>query len=202
MRSIYELRKVDNPPLNGVEALEMVLSSQLTAKEEHNVWLSDWLKELGEKKSKNESKARLMIIGSVIDKSEVIELIESQGGIVVTDELCTGTRYFWDDVDENDEPLAALARRYLDKVNCSCMIAGDRRFKHIEKMMSQFNVQGAVIVHQKFCTPHGNDYPYLKQWFTEKGIPHLLLEIDIPTPGGQIKNRVQTLVEMLESELI
>src|SRR3989304_2364771 len=60
MRNIYELRKADNPPPHGVEALEMVLSSQLTAKEEHNAWLSDWLKELGEKKSKNGHKTRLM----------------------------------------------------------------------------------------------------------------------------------------------
>ncbi len=202
MRSIYQLRKGDYPLLNGVEALEMVLSSQLTAKEEHSARLRAWLAALEERKPARDSRIRLMVVGSVIDKTEVLQLIENQGAIVVADDLCTGSRYFWDDVVAGGDALSALAGRYIDKVSCPSMIAGDRRFRHIETLIADYGVQGVIVLHQKFCTPHGNDYPYLKQWFVEKDIPHILLETDIPTPGGQIRSRVQTLVEMLQAELI
>ena len=39
-----------------------------------------------------------MVVGSVLDNPEFIKSIEDTGGLVVTDELCTSTRYWSDPV--------------------------------------------------------------------------------------------------------
>jgi len=46
MKQVYEFRKQDNPPITGLEAMEMVYSSQVTDKREHNKVLEELLKEV------------------------------------------------------------------------------------------------------------------------------------------------------------
>ena len=60
-----------------------------------------------------------MIAGSDLDDPGFVKLIEDSGGLVVADDLCTGSRYFWEDV--SGDPLEALARRYLSPVLCARM---------------------------------------------------------------------------------
>ena len=197
MREVYNLRRDDPPRITGAEAMEMVLSSQLMDKEEHNRLLSQWLGKMPERPAKGKAAVRLMVVGSCVDKPQVLRLLEEEA-VVVTDDLCTGTRYFWDDVVLEGEPLLAIAQRLLDRVNCPSKLAGDRRYEHILKLARDYNVHGVIVLHQKFCNPHGNDYPTLKGILDKNDLPCLLLELDIPVPGGQIKSRVQTFVEMLE----
>lgn len=200
MRQVYNLRKQNPPLISGHDAIEMVLAGQLMDKTEHSLLLSHWLQDEDKRSNNAGSAVRLMVVGSCVDKPQVMQLIEGMGASVVIDDLCTGTRYFWDEVSPGDDPLAAIAQRLIDKVNCPAKIAGDRRYNHILKLAVDYNVQGVIILHQKFCNPHGNDYPNLRNRLNENGYPSLLLELDIPVPGGQIKNRVQTFVEMLETE--
>jgi len=60
-------------------------------------------------------RARLMIVGSVLDNPEFIKSIEDTGGLVVADELCTSTRYWSDPViiKKGEPVINAIARRYL-----------------------------------------------------------------------------------------
>ncbi|NIN70217.1 MAG: benzoyl-CoA reductase, partial [Anaerolineae bacterium] len=46
MKQVYELRKHEEPPLSGLETMYMVVSSQMTDKEEHSRIVEDSLKEL------------------------------------------------------------------------------------------------------------------------------------------------------------
>ena len=54
-----------------------------------------------------------MIVGSELENSTWIEAIEELDAVVVTDELETGTRYFWGKVDTSLAPMEALARYYI-----------------------------------------------------------------------------------------
>ncbi len=200
MRQVYQLRRDIPPYLSGVEALEMVLSGQLMDKKEHNQLVSQWLEVLPDRKDRQEPGVRLMVIGSVIDKPLVIKIVEDLGANVVIDDLCTGTRYFWQEVNFETEPLSAISARILERTNCPAKLAGERRYQQILRFVNDYNVQGVLVVHEKFCNPHGNDYPNVKKLLDTNNIPSLLLELDIPVPSGQIKNRVQTFIEMLELE--
>ena len=50
MKQVYELRQATNPPLTGLEAMQMVVSSQLTDKKEHSQALVEILEKLPARK--------------------------------------------------------------------------------------------------------------------------------------------------------
>ena len=199
MRQIYELRRRDNPPITGLEAMEMVLSSQVTDKEEHNRALKDLLKELPERRVERETGTRLMILGSENDDTEFMSMVESMGATIVIDEHCTGSRYFWNEVIQKEDRLSAIAARYIDRPACPSKDWPERtRLPHILKLAQDYNIQGALLIQQKFCNPHGIDIPAIKKKLENDGIPTLFLEFDITVPAGQLKTRVEAFLETFQ----
>ncbi len=201
LQKINNLRKRDNPPLTGAQALEMALSSMVMDKEEHNQLLTRALEELqGGDGAKPE--ARLMILGSENDDVELIRLIESMGGGVVVDELCTGGRYsLGKPVDGNGDPLAAIATHYVDRPS-SCPhkdLVERRRIPYIMQMLEEYRVEGVIYLLEKFCEPHGYDLPTLTSMFQERGIPMLLLEVDLTTPAGQFSTRIEAFLDLIRT---
>ena len=61
-------------------------------------------------------------------------LVETSGGAVVCEEMCTGTRYFERLVDEAegtvDEQIDHLAERYMG-INCACFTPNSARIDDI-----------------------------------------------------------------------
>ena len=118
LREVYELRKGPSPALTGEEAMEMVMSNQMVDKAEHNQALAEVLDNLPQRTIDRSGDIRLMLVGSEDDDIPFIHLVESLGAVVVTDEHCTGTRYFWNEVELDGDILLSLARRYIDRPAC------------------------------------------------------------------------------------
>lgn len=200
LKQAYELRKPDNPPIGGAEALEAVLSSQVMDKQEHNRLLAEALPRW-KRTSTGKSGVRLMVVGSEDDDLGLVQLIESLGGLVVTDETCTGTRYFWNESEPDADPIAAIARRYLKRPPCPSKDIDDsephQRPKFILDLAREYRARAAVILQQKFCHPHELDYPDLVKSLQENGLPSIMLEMDITIPHGQFRTRIEAFLEML-----
>jgi len=130
-------------------------------------------------------------------------MVESLGGTVVIDDQCTGSRYFWQETALGDDPLAAIADRYVDAPPCPTKeLEERRRLDHMATLFKEFRAQGAILVNQKFCDPHQIDFPAIESFFEERGIPTLFLELDMTTPVGQFKTRVEAFLEMMQLELL
>jgi benzoyl-CoA reductase subunit C len=201
LKQIYELRKKEKPPITGLEAMYMVVSSQMVDKEEHTRILEDTLKELEGKTPEREIGERLMIIGSEDDDTEFINMVESLGATFVVDDHCTGTRYFWNEVEAGDDPLEAIAKRYVERPACPTKDWPNRsRLPHILNLAKDYNVSGAILIQQKFCDPHELDIPAINKFLKENGIPSLFLEFDVTVPIGQFKIRTEAFLEMLSEE--
>ncbi len=201
MKQVYELRKREEPPLNGLEAMYVVVSSQMIDKEEHSRTLEDTLKELENRTLERPVGQRLMILGSEDDDHEFIEMVESCGSTFVIDDHCTGTRYFWDEVVPNKNPLTAIATRYVNRVPCPSKDWPIRtRTPHILSLAKDWDASGAVILQQKFCDPHELDIPAIKEALEDEGLITLFLELDVTVPVGQFKTRVEAFLEILEEE--
>jgi benzoyl-CoA reductase subunit C len=71
LHQAYDFRKKGEPPITGLEALEVALASQLTDKREHNEALQALIKELPERNLDRETGTRLMIVGSEDDDREL-----------------------------------------------------------------------------------------------------------------------------------
>jgi benzoyl-CoA reductase subunit C len=198
---VFELRKGDHPPLTGEEAMELVLSSQMVDKQDHNAALEKLLTRLANRDVSRPTGTRLMILGSEDDDVEFINMVESCGATFVTDDHCTGTRYFWNNVEPGDDVLRRVADRYVQRVPCPSKDWPDRsRVAHVLQLAKDYNVQGAIVMQQKFCDPHEIDVPALTKALNNAGIKTLFLEFDVTVPIGQFKVRVEAFLEMLQEE--
>ncbi|MDD5094626.1 MAG: 2-hydroxyacyl-CoA dehydratase [Dehalococcoidia bacterium] len=202
MKQIYETRRSENPPISGVQAMQMVLSSMVMDKADHNLMLERTIEELRRNGNGSANKAtdkvRLMVLGSENDDTGLLKLAESLGAIFVIDDHCTGSRYFWNEVIPEQDRIHAIASRYVDRPPCPEKdIEKRHRFEHILKLAKEYKVQGAIIIQQKFCDPHEFDIPPLQRVLEAEGIPTLRLEIDITTPAGQFRTRVEAFLDMV-----
>ena len=160
MRQMYELRRSDNPPLTGLEAMQLVVSSQMTDKKEHNQAINEVLEQLPNREMDRDPGVRLMMVSSENDDLEFVSMVESQGATIVIDDHCTGSRYFWNEVIPNGDRLSAIADRYVDRVPCPSKDWPKlTRFDHILQLARDYNVQGVLLLQQKFCDPHESDMP-------------------------------------------
>ncbi len=198
MHEVYDLRKAEDPPLTGEEAMEMVISSQMTDKAEHNQELKKVLAELPNRSNGRDTGARLMILGSEDDDIEFINMVESCGATFVVDDHCTGSRYFWNETEAQEDRLEAIAARYIDRVPCPSKDWEERtRVQHILDLAAEWDVTGAIVIQQKFCDPHELDIPAIRKALDEAGIKTLFLEFDVTVPIGQFKVRVEAFLEMI-----
>ena len=200
-RELYELRKQPNPVLTGLEAMYAVVASQMVDKKDYNETLQGILEKLPQRPVEKDSKIRLMILGSENDDTEFLQMVESLGAIFVVDDHCTGSRYFWNEVTPNQNPLEAIASRYVERVPCPSKDWPERtRMEHIKKLAQDWEVQGAIVIQQKFCDPHELDIPATIESLKQIGIPAQFLEFDVTVPLGQFKTRVEAFLEMLREE--
>lgn len=203
LKRLYELRKLDSPPITGTETMEVLNACFRMPKELFNEWLRSLLDGLDVSDTANKSRARLMLVGSAITNPELIESIEGLGGLIVTDELCTGTRYWSDPVvlDKNSTPVEAISRRYLNNFPCARMFPSDERFNRILDLARDFRVDGVISQIIRYCVPYAHDLPLLTERLKANGIPTLALDVEYGTSGsGQIRTRVQAFLEMLEEK--
>ena len=201
MKKVYETRKEPDPRVTGLEAMQMVVSSQMVDKDEHSQAVEEFLAELPNRKLNRNTGTRLMIVGSEDDDTEFLKMVESLGATVVADDHCTGTRYFWDEVVPNPDPLYAIASRYVDRTPCPTKDWPERRrFPRILQYAKEYDAKGAIIIQQKFCDPHEADIPPLTAYLKENGIPSLFLEFDVTVPLGQFRIRVEAFLETLAQE--
>ena len=146
------------------KALEM-LKSKIDELKSHNLQSINKLK-------------KILLTGSVIDDTEFIVFLENLGFHIIIDDLCIGTKYFWHNVDEAEEPVKALAKYHLSKPIYSTKFPSYKRFEIIKDLARQFNVDGVINIAQKFCEPILYDHPYFSKKFKELGIPYLFVEME------------------------
>jgi benzoyl-CoA reductase subunit C len=201
MRKLYELRKRDNPPITGEECMEIVIAMQMTDKAEHNKMLKDLLKKLENYEPNREVGSRLMILGSEDDDTVFMNMVENCGATFVIDDHCTGSRYFWNDVEDGKDKIASIAARYIDRIPCPTKDWEERkRIPHILNLCKEWKVDGVIIMQQKFCDPHELDFVAIQKALKDAGIPTLFLEFDVTVPIGQFKIRVEAFLEMIGEE--
>lgn len=202
MKAVYESRKREDLPMSGLEAMYMVVSSQMVDKSEHSRITEDVLQVLESRSAGRGESKRLMILGSENDDVAFISMVESLGATVVQDDHCTGTRSFWDTVDCNGaDPLTSIAERYVRRLPCPTKDwPARRRIERILQFAKEWKVDGAIIIQQKFCDPHEIDIPAIRKALEAAGIKVLFLELDVTVPVGQFKIRVEAFLEMFAED--
>ncbi len=199
LRELYMLRKREDPPLSGTDIMHIITAGLAMPRNKFNELLAQQLKISKINGGISDYKGRVMVVGSLLDNPEYVKIIEELGGLVVTDSLCHGTRYFWDLVDENSNPMEALAKRYMSKVSCPRMVDGhSQRMEFLLNSIKDFSCDGVIFERMKFCPLFWGEIWLMRKKLKELGVPFIDLERDYVLGGvGQMKTRIQAFMEVL-----
>ncbi len=145
------------------------------------------------------ARKRVILAGGVCNQPEVYALIEEGGGAVAADDLCTGSRSYEGLIDETGDPLAAIGRRYAERVVCPAKHRGlAERAENLVRMARAKQAQGVIFLLLKFCDPHAFDYPHLREALEKAGIPSMVVEVEDRLPAdGQLRTRFEAFIEMI-----
>lgn len=202
LRELYEMRKSDPPLISGTEMVRVLVAGMTIPVREFNELLENVLAEVRSRSPGTEKKPRLLISGSEVDDDSLIRLVEESGANIVMDDLCTGSRFFWNDVDASKEPIVGLAERYLG-VTCPRTYRPGKaaqRFSYLGDFIREWKAQGVILYTIRFCDTYQLDAPEMKDYIQSLGLPVLFLEDTyITSPLGQWKTRVDAFLETIEA---
>lgn len=146
---------------------------------------------------------RILLTGTplAIPNWKLHHIIETSGAAVVCEEMCTGTRYFENPVDETQTTLEgqfrALSERYM-KNNCACFTPNTGRIDDIIRLAKEYKADGVIDVNLKFCCLYDTEGYEVEKALKEAGIPVLGIETDYTdTDAEQLRTRIGAFVEML-----
>ena len=208
LRAIYNFLKEEFPPVSWEEAHEIVEAGFVLDRQKYLKILDTVLEELAlirERRKGNRRGPRLLIAGSILASGDrkILDLVKELGVNIVIDELCTGTRWFWNDVEE--PTLEGLARRYLGKIPCATLPdvrrEGNARREHIKELIKQYRVAGVISYTLRFCDAYAFKVEDDRKWLNQMGIPLLHINSDYSSINlGQIRTRIEAFVELLQGQ--
>jgi len=201
LEEIYLLRSENSEIISGSQLYAILKSAMIMGRKDFQHQLSQILSELKteDEPIQTSQKKRIILAGGICNHPNIYSMLEESGGVVVWDDLCTGNRYFSGEINENIDPIEAIARRYFERVICPTKhFDTTYRGKNLVKIATEKRADGVIFLLLKFCDPHAFDYPYLKEYLDKEGIPNMLLEVEEPLPAiGQFRTRLEAFVEML-----
>ena len=205
VRELYGLRKPDPPMLSGSEMLKVLMAIMTMPVEDANLMLREVIEEVTQRENTAEKKSRLMIWGSLIDNAVFTDLIESSGLNIVIDDTAIGTRPFWHDVRETENPLDGLAEHYLKEVLCPRTFResgrnyghdSEMRFGYLKEFAKYWKVDGVFANIIRNCDIHGYEVPIIKDYLEGLGLPVLIIEQDYSTASLEsLRTRFQAFAE-------
>jgi benzoyl-CoA reductase subunit C len=194
------LRTLDAPPFSGEDALAVILAGTTMPREEYNKLLEQFIAD-AEKTSGIRDRVRLMLVGSANDDVELVRVMEGGKAIVVADNLCFGSRFYSDQVDEEGDPVLALSRRYLGHNDCPRMY-GDyrRRLEILIQKVAKAKIEGVILQNIRFCDLHGSENGLFERDMEARGIPCMRLEREYGplVETGRMKMRVDAFIERIQ----
>ncbi|MHA2326212.1 MAG: 2-hydroxyacyl-CoA dehydratase subunit D, partial [Promethearchaeota archaeon] len=197
LREISEFRV--SSKLLGSDFHALVKETQQSEKNRIITKLEYKLEELkNEKPFPSKHLKKILLTGSVIDDSEFIRFLEDIGYQIITDDLCVGTKYFITNVDEDGDPIKALAKYHINKPIYSTKFPSYKRFELLKTLAQKYKVDGVINVAQKFCEPILIDHPYLKSKFKELEIPYFFIEMEYNRESyNQLATRFEAFNEII-----
>ena len=207
LRELYDLRKSDPPLVSGAEVTEAVVAGMGIPATEHIELLRRFIEEIKARpKAKKDKRPRIFLWGNELDDAAFIRLVEESGADVVMDDLCTGTRFFWEDVPETEDPLDGIVTRYLNtrcprsNVPQAATRADDleNRFGHIGRFAREWGVDGTIFYIVRYCDTCELEGPDLREYLQGMKQSVLMIEDDYSTSTiGQLRTRVQAFLEII-----
>ena len=211
IRAIGDFRKGDKPRITGYEFHVLTLASYVCPKHLIIDKLEETLEELKTREPDDKPwRARVLVVGSEMDDSGFIKLVEECGAFVCADRYCFGSTPGREEIvlKDDEDALTQICRHYIQHCQCPRMMNQEKvygRKQYVADLAKEYGAEGILYEQVKFCDP----------WAYERMLGSSMLHVDYGYPVlsvdrpynvassvGQLRTRVQAFVESLEIKRI
>ena len=184
-----------------MEAYTLVRAGGVMPREEHNVLLRQVLELVPQRPGKRQDKIRVVFEGGYCEQppADLLAVIQD-ACYIVDDDLLIGLRWLTEDVPTDGDPLANLARAYLDGSSYSPVQHDPRKPKPemLLRRIREANAEAAIVAAPKMCEPGLEEQVNHIRALETSGIPHLVMEFEEKmTVFEQMRMEVETFAESL-----
>lgn len=211
VRAIGDFRKEEHPRITGYEFHVLCLATYVCPRHLILDKLEETLEELKTREPEEKAaRARVLVVGSEMDDSGLIKLIEEQGAFVCCDRFCFGSYPGRIEIVLNDEEdaLTQVCRHYIQNCQCPRMMSMDKvygRKQYVAELAKEYKADGIIYEQVKFCDPWAYERA-LGSSMLQKDYGYPVLSVDRPyniaASSGQMRTRVQAFVESIEIKKI
>ncbi|MBQ4425104.1 MAG: 2-hydroxyacyl-CoA dehydratase [Lachnospiraceae bacterium] len=207
IRAIGDFRKEEHPRITGYEFHVLTLATYVCPKHLLIEKLEETLEELKTREPDAKPyRARVAVVGSEIDDSGLIKLIEETGAYVCADRFCFGSLPGRDPIvlTEQEDALTQICRQYMYRCQCPRMMNMAKvygRKEYVSKIAKEYGADGVIYEQVKFCDPWAYERTLGSSMLREDyGFPVLSVDrpYNIASSSGQMRTRVQAFVESIE----
>ena len=203
---LYNLRK-GPPPIWGRDALLVTNYAQYDDPERWNQQVELLNNEL-EKAAPvggKDHRPRILLTGTplAVPSWKIPVLIEESGGVIVTDDICTGTKGMWDPVETSawtgSDLLVSLADRYLMNT-CACFTPNNARIVRLKRFVEDWKIDGVIYYVIMACHTYGMEQRRINHEMEDMNIPVLNIETDFSQEDiEQIRTRLEAFMELIRT---
>ena len=204
---IGKFRKEARPRITGYEFHVLTLATYVMPQYLIIDKLEETLDEIKTREPEDrEYRARIAVVGSEVDDSGFIKLIEETGAYVCADRFCFGSLPGRMEIELNDEEdaLTQVCRHYVYNGHCPRMFNMEKvygRKAYVNDIAKEYKADGIIYQQIKFCDPWAYER-LLGSTMLREDYNYPVLSVDRPynisSSVGQMRTRVQAFVESIE----
>ncbi len=204
---IGNFRKEAKPRITGYEFHILTLATYVMPQYLIIDKLEETLEEIKTREPESkEYRARLAVVGSEVDDSGFIKLIEETGAYVCADRFCFGSLPGRMEIKltDDEDALTQLCRHYVYNGQCPRMFNMEKvygRKAYVNEIAKAYGADGIVYQQIKFCDPWAYER-LLGSTMLREDYNYPVLSVDRPynisSSVGQMRTRVQAFVESIE----
>ncbi len=210
IRAIGEYRKGYKPRITGYEFHVITLATYVAPKYLLIDKLEETLEELKTREPDEKGyRARVLVVGSEVDDTDFIKLIEDTGAYVCADRFCYGSLPGRNPIEltDDEDALTQICRQYMYRGQCprymnTAKMTGRREY--VNALAKEYAADGIIYEQIKFCDPWAYER-MMGSHILHDDYGYPVLSVDRPyniSTSGQMRTRVQAFVESIEIKKI
>ena len=198
VEEVFSGQKEFPPRLKGSEVLALGLEEMTRPKAETTPRLEEAAGGAVPADQALKNKPRILVMGNVLDRPSLFEMVEGAGASVVVCDTCNGLRHYSDRIEDGDDPIEALARRYLHKPPCPRMPGFKERMDRLGGLIEDYSIGGVIYSNLKYCDYSLFETPQIEGYLKERRLPFMVLENDyLWADVERMRIRVEAFLEVV-----
>ncbi len=198
IREVMKLRRADKPRVTGSEALVIIGSAFFMDRKEHAVLVRQLAEDA--KRWPEICGARIFLTGSAQENTELYELIEKEGAVIVGEDHDWGERFADRDCNMGYSPVRAVVDRYMMREFSSKKAFVSQRVEALDREVDACGAEAVIFYMNAFEEAASWDMPSQRKSLAARGIKtRAFTKMSYPvSKNSALESGLKTFIESLK----